>query len=42
VIEGVLEATDPQPFAHFEELFECDARSRALASQLVARIGAAA
>ncbi len=42
VIEGVLEATDPQPFAHFEELFECDARSRALASQLVASLGAAA
>jgi 1-deoxy-D-xylulose-5-phosphate reductoisomerase len=42
VIAGVLEASDPQPFAHFEELFECDARSRALASQLVARIGTAA
>jgi 1-deoxy-D-xylulose-5-phosphate reductoisomerase len=40
VIAGVLEATDPQPFAHFEELFECDARSRALASQLVASQGA--
>jgi 1-deoxy-D-xylulose-5-phosphate reductoisomerase len=40
VIAGVLEATDPQPFAHFEELFECDARSRAIASQLVARVAA--
>jgi 1-deoxy-D-xylulose-5-phosphate reductoisomerase len=42
VIAGVLEATDPQPFGHFEELFECDARSRAIAADLVARIGAAA
>ena len=42
VIVGVLEATDPQPFGHFEELFECDARSRALAGELVSRIGAAA
>jgi 1-deoxy-D-xylulose-5-phosphate reductoisomerase len=42
VIAGVLERTDPQPFGHFEELFECDARSRAIASDLVARIGAAA
>jgi 1-deoxy-D-xylulose-5-phosphate reductoisomerase len=42
VIAGVLERTDPQPFGHFEELFECDARSRALAADLVTRIGAAA
>jgi 1-deoxy-D-xylulose-5-phosphate reductoisomerase len=42
VIVGVLEATDPQPFGHFEELFECDARSRALAGELVSRIGATA
>ncbi len=42
VIAGVLEQTDPQPFAHFEELFECDARARELASQLVSRAGTAA
>jgi hypothetical protein len=38
----VLEATDPQPFGHFEELFACDARSRALAGELASRIGATA
>jgi 1-deoxy-D-xylulose-5-phosphate reductoisomerase len=40
VIAGVLEETDPQPFGHFEELFECDAQSRALAARQVASIGA--
>jgi 1-deoxy-D-xylulose-5-phosphate reductoisomerase len=37
VIGGALERTDPQPFGHFEELFECDARARELASALVER-----
>jgi 1-deoxy-D-xylulose-5-phosphate reductoisomerase len=40
VIASVLEETDPQPFGHFEELFECDARSRALAARQVAATGA--
>jgi 1-deoxy-D-xylulose-5-phosphate reductoisomerase len=35
VISGALEAIDPQPFAHFEELFECDARAREIATRLV-------
>jgi 1-deoxy-D-xylulose-5-phosphate reductoisomerase len=42
VIAGVLDETDVQPFAHFEELFECDAQARRLAGRLVARAGAAA
>jgi 1-deoxy-D-xylulose-5-phosphate reductoisomerase len=35
VIAGVLEATDVQPFGHFEELFECDAQARETARRLV-------
>lgn len=42
VITGVLEETDVQPFGHFEELFECDAQARELASRLVERTAAAA
>jgi 1-deoxy-D-xylulose-5-phosphate reductoisomerase len=42
VIAGALEAIDPQPFAHFEELFECDARARDIAAGLVQRVGTAA
>jgi 1-deoxy-D-xylulose-5-phosphate reductoisomerase len=42
VIAGVLDETDVQPFAHFEELFECDRESRARAERLVERAGAAA
>jgi hypothetical protein len=42
VIAGVLDETDVQPFAHFEELFECDAQARELAGRLVERAGAAA
>jgi len=41
VISGVLERTDVQPFGHFEELFECDARAREAAGQLVEKAGAA-
>ena len=41
VIAGVLEATDVQPFGHFEELFACDAQARATAKSLVERAGAA-
>jgi 1-deoxy-D-xylulose-5-phosphate reductoisomerase len=41
VIAGVLEATDVQPFGHFEELFACDAQARATAQRLVERAGAA-
>jgi 1-deoxy-D-xylulose-5-phosphate reductoisomerase len=41
VIAGVLEATDVQPFGHFEELFACDAQARATAQSLVERAGAA-
>ena len=37
VIAGTLERIDPQPFAHFEEVFECDARARAVAGELVER-----
>ena len=42
VIAGALEAIDPQPFAHFEELFECDAQARAVAAELVEKARAAA
>jgi 1-deoxy-D-xylulose-5-phosphate reductoisomerase len=42
VIAGALEAIDPQPFTHFEELFECDARARAVAAALVEEARAAA
>jgi 1-deoxy-D-xylulose-5-phosphate reductoisomerase len=42
VIAGALEAVDPQPFTHFDELFECDARARAIAGELVANLGAPA
>ncbi len=42
VIAGVLDETDVQPFAHFEDLFECDQRARELASRLVSRAGATA
>jgi 1-deoxy-D-xylulose-5-phosphate reductoisomerase len=42
VIAGVLEATDVQPFGHFEELFECDAQARRTARGLVDRAGATA
>jgi 1-deoxy-D-xylulose-5-phosphate reductoisomerase len=41
VIAGSLERIDPQPFAHFEEVFECDAQARAVAAELVARAGEA-
>jgi 1-deoxy-D-xylulose-5-phosphate reductoisomerase len=37
VIAGTLERIDPRPFAHFEEVFECDARARQVAGELVAR-----
>jgi 1-deoxy-D-xylulose-5-phosphate reductoisomerase len=40
VIAGTLERIDPQPFGHFEELFECDSRAREIAAQLVERTGA--
>ena len=42
VIAGVLDQTDVQPFTHFEDLFECDARARELALRLVSRAGATA
>ncbi|HEX2127635.1 MAG TPA: 1-deoxy-D-xylulose-5-phosphate reductoisomerase [Solirubrobacterales bacterium] len=42
VIGGAMEAIDPQPFTHFEELFECDARARSIAAELVEAIGAKA
>jgi 1-deoxy-D-xylulose-5-phosphate reductoisomerase len=42
VIAGALEETDPQPFGHFEELFECDTRARELAGRLVEAVGARA
>jgi 1-deoxy-D-xylulose-5-phosphate reductoisomerase len=42
VIAGVLDETDVQPFAHFEELFECDREARDRAERLVERAGATA
>jgi 1-deoxy-D-xylulose-5-phosphate reductoisomerase len=42
VIAGALEAVDPQPFAHFEEIFDCDARARAIAAELVEKARATA
>ena len=42
VIAGVLERTDVQPFAHFEEVFECDQRARVAARELVEREAATA
>jgi 1-deoxy-D-xylulose-5-phosphate reductoisomerase len=42
VIAGALERLEPQPFAHFEELFECDAAARAVAGELVQAAGATA
>ena len=36
VIAEVLERTDAAPVTHFEQLFECDVRSRELAAALVA------
>ena len=42
VIAEALEATEPQPFAHFEEVYECDRRARSLAAQLIERERAAA
>ncbi|MET0729906.1 MAG: 1-deoxy-D-xylulose-5-phosphate reductoisomerase, partial [Solirubrobacterales bacterium] len=35
VIEGALEAIEPQPLGHFEQLFECDAAARRKAAELV-------
>ncbi len=42
VIASVLERTEPAPIGHFEQLFECDARARQLAEQLVGQGAAAA
>ena len=42
VIAEALGTIEPQPFAHFEEVYECDARARALAAELVERQRAAA
>ena len=42
VISGALERIDPAPFAHFEELFECDTVARQLAGALVAGVASAA
>ena len=42
VVAEALEAIEPQPFAHFEEVYECDERARALAGELVDRARAAA
>ena len=39
VIAGTLEEIAPQPLAHFEELFEYDARAREVAARLVDREG---
>ena len=36
VIADVLEQVGSAPLAHFEQLFECDARARSIAEQLVA------
>jgi 1-deoxy-D-xylulose-5-phosphate reductoisomerase len=41
VVAGVLEETDPQPFGHFEEIFECDAQARESARRLIDAVGAA-
>src|SRR5215218_2055503 len=38
VIAGALEEIDPQPFGHFEELFECDGRAREIAGRLVGSV----
>ena len=35
VIEGALEALEPQPLGHFEQLFDCDAAARRKAAELV-------
>ncbi len=35
VIEGALEAIEPQPLGHFEQLFACDAAARETAGELV-------
>ena len=40
VIEGALEAIEPQPAGHFEQLFDCDAAARHTAARLVERTGA--
>ena len=40
VIEGALEAIEPQPVGHFEQLFDCDAAARHTAARLVERTGA--
>jgi 1-deoxy-D-xylulose-5-phosphate reductoisomerase len=40
VIEGALEAIEPQPVGHFEQLFDCDAAARHTAARLVERNGA--
>ena len=42
VIAEALEAHEPQPFAHFEEVYECDERAREAARELVERMRAAA
>ena len=40
VIEGALEAIEPQPLGHFEQLFDCDAAARRAAARLVETTGA--
>jgi 1-deoxy-D-xylulose-5-phosphate reductoisomerase len=40
VIEGALEAIEPQSLGHFEQLFDCDAAARHTAARLVERTGA--
>jgi 1-deoxy-D-xylulose-5-phosphate reductoisomerase len=35
VIEGALEAIEPEPLGHFEQLFDCDAAARETAGELV-------
>jgi 1-deoxy-D-xylulose-5-phosphate reductoisomerase len=42
VIEGTLEAADPQPVGSFEDLYEADAEARAIAGALVERLAATA
>ncbi len=42
VIEGTLDAIEPAAVTHFEDLYECDARARELAGELVSKAGAAA
>jgi 1-deoxy-D-xylulose-5-phosphate reductoisomerase len=39
VIEGSLQASEPQPVQSFEDLYEADAEARALASEIVEKLG---